>query len=611
MARKLLLGCAMKSFRALVGPISGLFLLIMLLCPPGLEAESTDEKLNAVLNRLFTAKKYDEAIELCDRYLVLHERRMPDASLGLLFGKVYLKSDRPGDLDKAARALRWAYVTDDRLREEGLYYYSESFLKRGFLDEAVFSYERFLKEFPRSVYADSARLNSAEALIQVGRIPEGVRAFRSLLDTPGFVERALLGLVRAHAASNDYETAGAYLDRVTRERPEFIRVDPDALLAAARTEHARGRLEEARYYADLLAEQYPGSVSRAGSYLVMAEIMIGQKRISEAVHYYEQAAQIPETAPEAGLGLMRLASQGGNYQEAIDRGERILTDYPYFERRKDVAMEMARAFEASGRLRDALDYFAEGGADADVEKTLLALRKENPQEFLDAYPHHRGRVQYSMEIGEALVEEGQMIRDASVIFKNLLLGAQQDRALRNLARAYQAMGFEGLARDFLADLIKRGVRDDAVFRVYGGLTLKVGRYDAAYSALVMIRDKVGEDWYQIGRVHEASNRKQEALNGYGQAIELGHAEAHLARAELLRKLGRLKQSLPDYRRASEACADDGDRLWATYQAARISGSSETMKTAADWGPTYISSVASVLNSDFEFHQRHGGNRALK
>lgn len=588
----------------------GVSLFILLFVGTEAFSQSGDTKIHTVLKRLYTVKKYEQAIELCDKYLITHENKMPEGRLGLLFGMVLLKSNNKLDWIRASEALRWSYITDSSLQEEGLYYYSESLRKRGYWNEAVYTYKRFFNQYPRSVYVNEAKLKAADSMVKAELSTEAIKTLEELIDSPGFRSRAMLGLLKVYTEMQNFNSAASYLSDLSKENPQLIHLDDEALLAAAKVEYALERLEEARYYVDTLEKEYPASKTLLKAYLVMAEIMVKQKRIAEAEHYYIMAGASPENVPFAEFGIQKILFKKGIYEESWKKGISILDANPYFPHQKEVAYFTGLAFEAAGKFQESLPYFNDGDSTPDILRALLALHEKNPAAFLEVYPAYKGRMQGSMELGEVLLNEGRL-KDARMIFKNNLLGKHQNRALKNLSRIYMAMGFEGLARDFLGDLIKRGVREDAVFRLYAELSQKLGRKKQALATLKRIRKKTGEDWLAIAFLYESIKQDKKAFAAYGKAISKGADEAYLYRAELQVRLGHSSKALPDYLKAMKASKKDEDRLWATYKAGLISDKLNLIKTAANWSQSLVSQVATELVSDNEFKKLYGRDRAIK
>lgn len=588
----------------------GFSLTIILLAGTPAFSQYDDTKIHTVLKRLYTAKKYKQAIELCNKYLITYKDKMPEGRLGLLFGKVLLKSGDMHDWVRASEAIRWSYITDSSLQEEGLYYYSESLRKRGYWNESVYIYKRFFNQYPRSIYADEASLKAADSMVKAGLPDEAVNALEGLVKRPGFRSRAMLGLLKVYAEMQDFNRVDSYLNDLSRENPQLIHSDDEALLAAAKAEYALGRLEESKYYIDALEKQYSGSETLFKAYLVMAEIMVKQKRIAEAEHYYAMAGESPGNLPFAEFGLQKILLKKGRYKESWQKGISILDAHPYFPKQKEVSYFTGLALEMSGKFKESLPYLNDGDATQDIVRALLALHEENPADFLEVYPAYKGRIQGSIELGEVLLDEGRL-KDARMIFKNNLFGKYQNRAIKNLSRVYMAMGFEGLARDFLGDLISRGVREDSVFRLYAGLSQKLGKEKQSLSNLKRIRKKTGEDWLAIAILYERTKQDKKALAAYGRAIAKGAGEAYLYRAELQVKLGHSSKALPDYLEAMKVSKKDEDRLWATYKAGFISDRLNLIRTAADWSQGLVSQVAAGLVSDKEFKSVYGRDRAIK
>jgi hypothetical protein len=106
-----------------------------------------------------------------------------------------------------------------------------------------------------------ARRRLAEELFERGQFGAAIEVYQGGLK--GIFEHdptLLLGLARAHFASEDFAAARATLERLTQHNPDFK--SADAQLLYARTLEAQDALEEAELaYADL-APAYPGAEAR-------------------------------------------------------------------------------------------------------------------------------------------------------------------------------------------------------------------------------------------------------------------------------------------------------------------------------------------------------------
>lgn len=106
-----------------------------------------------------------------------------------------------------------------------------------------------------------ARRRLAEELFERGRFDAAIDVYQGGLK--GVFEHdptLLLGLARAHFASQDFAAARATLERLTQHNPDFK--SADAQLLYARTLEAQDALDEAeRTYANL-APAYPGAEAR-------------------------------------------------------------------------------------------------------------------------------------------------------------------------------------------------------------------------------------------------------------------------------------------------------------------------------------------------------------
>jgi|GEM_PF-3298518 len=591
-------------------------LLFSFMCASAVSAstsDSEDDKHYVALKRLYTAKKYDAALEFCRKYLEIHGNAVPEGKLAILFGNVLLKSDKPEELMLARNALRWGYITDPELEEEGLYHVAEAFRRVEFWDESILGYQRFLEQFPRSVYSDEAKLRMGDSLVrsgQSGYYGRAVRLFEEIRTNPALEAKAKLGLLKAYALSGDTAKAAIVLDEFTGVDAKLVQNEDITVMAAALAEAARERLEQARFYIGLMEEGFIASPLMPRSYLLKGDILLKQKRNEEAVIAYENAMQNHETTPMAVSGLMTIYMDGGDYRKAESLGRELLIDFPYLANRRDIAAMTAHAIEAQGDLKNSLLFYKEAESAADVQRVLASLHKSNPAVFNEVYPQYLSMVTGSMEFGELLLADGKL-EDAGTVFKKHVLGPEQNKAVLNLARVYASMGYESLALDFLDDMIARGSKDSDVFRLYAELSYRLERIEKSMAMYEKIADKTAEEWMTLGSMYEKMEKNEKAIACYTKAIAEGAAEGYMRRADLRMRTGAAKKALPDYTEAMSASESDADKAWAAWQAGRITGKDVFYQSAAGANGGVISKAAKIALSDKEFKEKHGGDRSLK
>jgi tetratricopeptide (TPR) repeat protein len=149
------------------------------------------------------------------------------------------------------------------------------------------------------------------------------------------------------------------------------------LLAAARTEIARGALEPAAARLEELTTNMSGTTAGKQGIFLLGDLHFGQGRFEESAAAYRQALDAfgddPILGPVARRGLAASLESSARYEEASTAYRDLAAETPSPVLRADFLLAAARNEVKAGRTSEARSLYQE-----------LAANEENPQVARDA-----------------------------------------------------------------------------------------------------------------------------------------------------------------------------------------------------------------------------------
>lgn len=136
-------------------------------------------------------------------------------------------------------------------------------------------------------------------------------------------------------------------------------------------------------------------------------------------------------------------------------------------------------------------------------------------------------------LGKSQFQQGQF-EEAAATFSYMSRLYQTQRAIHDIARAWQAKSYTELGWIYDAeDVITKQRRDTIHYRArqdwdytHANFYVRSGRYEEAIPYLQQVikherrRKQKAREWYLLGQLQTALNRKQDAYNSYGHVIRL-------------------------------------------------------------------------------------------
>ncbi|MEJ2516299.1 MAG: PEP-CTERM system TPR-repeat protein PrsT [Gammaproteobacteria bacterium] len=332
------------------------------------------------------------------------------------------------------------------------------------------------------------RLDSARAYLEEGNAPAAIIELKNVLqDDPVNTEARLL-LARASFQAGDAATAAKEFGRAVDLGASLDEVGAEYAEALARAGASARALE-------IAGEAMETSGERSRLQWIRGLALVGLGRPDEAEAAFRAAAQDPEQAFRAQLGLARVANAKGDPGEALeildglaDEGEEVSE---YWEIRGFTLMASRRPEEAAEAFRRAIQTSKEafGGR-------RFVLRGARVEALLGA-----GEVQAAAEMANNLLSEARqhplpnylMARvelqsgnpKEALAYAQAVLAAQPDSALGNTmaGAASVAMGQPAQAEQYLVTAVESDPGNIAARKLLAQVRLGLRTPEAALEAL--------------------------------------------------------------------------------------------------------------------------------
>lgn len=404
-----------------------------------------------------------------------------------------------------------------------------------------------------------------KCLMAQGKSVEAGERFRQALPHLKEIEDYVrLDLARADlesgAAKDAFEEASYLLQKFpeSRMRPEAEMTRSQALHALGQTDQAIFFLEEAvvRWTEKEKEPDFAPYIPRM--LLEIARLQEQQKLPSRAYLSYRKIhVQYPnhDVAKPAGEGMERLTRQ-----QVLKPPP--LTEIEMSQRVKEL-LAAARYRETRGILQDFRTREGDAKLDAqwyfDMASSLNGLRQRPEmiavlKEFIQAFPNHKRVQQARFKIGRTAWNLGRNT-EALKYFKIILNTTSKPnwKATMHyfLARVYEDIRKPGKARQHFNELLAMQSNSSYLEKAAWGLGWMAFRTGNLEESLRQFEnnlkrwpdsDHTPKNLFWVGKLHELSGRKQEALLAYASLLERFPYSYYGIRAE--QKLQAMKDALP-------------------------------------------------------------------
>ncbi|GAB4255258.1 MAG: hypothetical protein Kow0092_00120 [Deferrisomatales bacterium] len=335
-----------------------------------------------------------------------------------------------------------------------------------FLKEAQVEY-RAARKGPEGPWSAALLFDAAAVELEQGEY----RAARELLGRwleryPSLPGRVLVRYLagECEAALGDGGAALGFFDRARAEDPRGWTARPQTGFALARTLADAGRVAEAVEVLDAVPEAFPGSRHAGAARLAQGELWSGRGEVARAAAAYAKLLDEGAGPEESREARLRLALLGARHAATVELSE----PYPAFRifYRPRPTLEAFAAGRDAGRAQRALLGLGElSRGEGDPEAALAAWARaflEFPEtpESGRAYEAFVALLEAHLE---RLAEAGRWLRIVELHAAHRKAAgwvAVRDVGRLDLlaARAYEALGAPGLARELYGALRSQGTR---------------------------------------------------------------------------------------------------------------------------------------------------------
>lgn len=424
-----------------------------------------------------------------------------------------------------------------RQREELLFYTAEANAALGRHSKAIEVYTEFLREFPTSPRARSARYGLGWSELQTRKYDQALLSFDALTSGVDSLAAAALYQIGAiHTARKDTAAAMAALHELVYRLP-YESFSDNAYNQLGRIHYRRANYDSARRYLQIAARQFPESDVRVPAFYLLGESYAALRQFDNAQYSFSRTYKLGDsTDPVVARALYRegvMLYNIGRFNSAINRLRGYVSDYPNGPDIDEASFWLGESLYQDGKFDEAEQFYGIVISDypnsSYREQAMYGLpwaqfrqQKFNDavtsfKAYLAAYPEGDDAIEATIRLADAyrfLRKYDLAIETYNSVGGRAGAGERAEEARIRMAEAFVEMGEPERAVEAYRDLERRYTKsprtDDYAFAVgatyYGAgndsLAIKeLERFLRDYSesenvprALFML----GDAWYNLG-----------------------------------------------------------------------------------------------------------------
>lgn len=247
---------------------------------------------------------------------------------------------------------------ESKFAPSATYWLGEAFFKKKEMGKAHELYLKLLKEYPDSPYVEHARLSTEICSIKMNKPQEAISSFKGFLSAfpdSKLIPSAQFWLGGAYLGLGKLKKAQVTFEKIMKNFPESEYAD-DAQYAIGLVSLRAAQHEKAIESFQQLAKTFPESQYSDDAHYQIAHIYGDLGKTQEAEKAYHE---LIENFPEGKLMPFALYNLGAcytsldNWEKARSTYERLLSDYPDSLLAQKSQFQIARYYHNNGNLEEA------------------------------------------------------------------------------------------------------------------------------------------------------------------------------------------------------------------------------------------------------------------
>lgn len=330
-------------------------------------SERIHEAYLGLANAYYQEGDYAQAITAYRRVI----DRPPDSRAGrkilekAYFGLAwaYLKA---GDVDAAVKNFQTVKdkAESKTVKISAMTQIGDAYQDTGDFQKAVDVYDKILKEFPDSLYADYVQYRQGIALLKMEKIEAATLSFRSLqanFPTSKYLNDVNYYLAVAYFKQEEWATAKEYIREFIRGLPRANEFLAEARYILALSHFNLREYNEALETFRAVLRDYPDEtalIKNARFYAARCDYESGKPE--KALDEFETLVTEYPKSKIAEEALMRLGDhylENSDFDSAAGRYRQLIADFPGSDKLDLVYYELGRAYQAQEKYDQAVDAF--------------------------------------------------------------------------------------------------------------------------------------------------------------------------------------------------------------------------------------------------------------
>ncbi len=318
-------------------------------------------------NTLYTLKNYDEAISAYNTIIEKFSKQddakdnVEKAHFGLAW--TYLKQ---GNIDQSIASFQNIMDSTENkvVKVSALTQIADAYQDGGRLDKALDVYDRILRDYPDSLYADYVQFRQGIALLKMDKIEPAILSLKSLkanFPQSQYLKDADYYLGLAYFKKGDWNAARDQIGDFLLNVPKTDDLQSQAHYVLASTFFNLKEYDKARQTFETIIKKFPDQDAMVrDSEIGIAKCLYSAGNLKEALERFNLLAtkyDQTETGEDALLWLSDYYLEASDFTNAVSYYEKLMEKYPKSSRINLFRFQLGQAYQGKGELDKALNQF--------------------------------------------------------------------------------------------------------------------------------------------------------------------------------------------------------------------------------------------------------------